>query len=135
MKTDNPHVNHRGRVRTRFINDKFSLDNFEDHQVLEYLLFHAIPRIDTNELAHRLLKRFGSLRGVFDAKHEDIASVEGIGEGTATYIKLITAVARRYAMAEQSVGDRFETLDHVGKFLINLFCSKSKGNCSSNIFS
>ena len=79
MKSENLHANHRGRVRTRFVNDGFSLDKFEDHQVLEYLLFHVIPRIDTNELAHRLLDRFGSFRDVLDAKHEDLITVEGIG--------------------------------------------------------
>ena len=126
MKSENLHANHRGRVRTRFINDGFSLDNFEDHQVLEYLLFHAIPRIDTNELAHRLLDRFGSFRDVLDAKHEDLITVEGVGENTATFIKLLAATARRYAMSESKIGEQYDTVDKVGNFLVTLFMGATK---------
>jgi len=121
MKNENLHANHRERVRNRFANDNFCIDSFEDHQVLEYLLFHAIPRIDTNEHAHRLLDRFGSFRDVLDAKHEDLVSVEGIGENTATFIKLLAATARRYAMSESKIGEQYDTIDKVGKFLTTLF--------------
>ena len=54
----NPHINHRKRLRRRFLNE--GIDNFEDHNVLELLLFYSIPRKDTNELAHRLISTFGS---------------------------------------------------------------------------
>jgi len=126
MKNENLHANHRERVRTRFVNNGFSIDNFEDHQVLEYLLFHAIPRIDTNEHAHRLLDRFGSFRDVLDAKHEDLVSVEGIGENTATFIKLLAATSRRYAMSESKIGEQYDTIDKVGKFLTTLFMGATK---------
>jgi len=69
------HQGHRERLRARFLED--GLDGFEDHQVLELLLFHVIPRSDTNPIAHKLMRRFGSLSAVLEADPKDIASVEG----------------------------------------------------------
>ncbi len=51
------HSGHRKRVRDRFLTE--GLDNFPPHNVLELLLFYALPQRDTNELAHRLIERFG----------------------------------------------------------------------------
>ena len=59
---------HRGRVRDRYFES--GLDGFQDYEVLEMLLFYAIPRQDTKPLAKDLIARFGSLHGVFDASTE-----------------------------------------------------------------
>lgn len=59
------HDGHRERMKSRFV--EAGLDGFNDHNALEMLLFYAVPRKDTNELAHRLLKHFGSLAAVFEA--------------------------------------------------------------------
>ena len=91
------HDGHRERMKSRFV--EAGLDGFNDHNALEMLLFYAVPRKDTNELAHRLLKQFGSLAAVFEAKHEELMRVDGIGENAATLIKLIPEVSRRYLEA------------------------------------
>lgn len=88
------HAGHRERLRGRFLRE--GLDQFEPHNILELLLFYAIPRKDTNELAHRLLDTFGSLSAVFDAPVEALARVEGIGLNAAALIKLFPAANRRY---------------------------------------
>ena len=72
------------------------LDNFEPHNVLELLLFYAIPRKDTNELAHVLIDTFGSLKGVFDAPYEELIKVAGIGPNTAALLKLVPSLTRTY---------------------------------------
>jgi DNA repair protein RadC len=87
MSDDNLHVGHRERLRKRFLEE--GLDIFEDHQILELLLFHVIPRGDTNPIAHRLIKRFGSLSAVLEADPKDVASVEGIGEKAAAFLSMI----------------------------------------------
>lgn len=69
----------------------------QPHQALELLLFYAFPRIDTNELAHNLIDRFGSLRGVFDAGMDELTEVKGIGENAAVLIKLIPQIYSMYA--------------------------------------
>lgn len=95
-KKDNPHANHRERLRARFRNE--GLDSFEDHNVLELLLFFGIPFKDVNDTAHNLLDQFGSLSDVFDARYEDLCKVNGISENTATLIKLLPALFRRYEL-------------------------------------
>ena len=93
----NPHSGHRDRMRQRFIRD--GLDSFQDHEALELLLFYAIPRRDVNELAHRLLLRFGSLSGVFDASMDQLTTVEGLGPQAAALIKLVPQLNRKYQLS------------------------------------
>lgn len=88
------HDGHRERLRNRFLGH--GLDSFEEHEALELLLFYALPRRDTNALAHELLDRFGSLRNVFDADPADLAQTAGIGESAAVLIKLQSELARKY---------------------------------------
>ena len=88
----NVHDGHRERMRQRFM--KEGADSFEDHELLELLLFYAIPRRNTNEIAHLLLDKYGSLDSLFDAPIEDIANTHGVGESTALFLKLIPAIHR-----------------------------------------
>ena len=90
----NVHEGHRDRLRQRFL--KEGLDNFQDHNVLELLLFYSIPRKDTNEEAHNLIDTFGSLSGVFNASYEDLCKVKGIGENSATLIKMMPELFKKY---------------------------------------
>ena len=70
------HDGHRQRKRERFL--KQGADGLADHEVLELLLYYAIPRRDTNELAHRLIQHFGTLDAVFQAPPEALMQVSGI---------------------------------------------------------
>lgn len=88
------HRNHRMRLKRRYLREGIS--GFEPHNVLELLLFYAIPQKDTNDLAHELLNRFGSVPGVFDAPIEELLKVKGVGMHTATLIKLIPDLWRVY---------------------------------------
>ena len=54
------HTGHRQRMKERFLRD--GLDGFAEHEVLELLLFYALPYRDTNDLGHRLEERFGTAR-------------------------------------------------------------------------
>lgn len=91
------HDGHRERLRDRFTD--YGLDNFNDLNVLELLLFYAIPRRDTNTLAHALLDHFGSLDAVFDASVHELQAVPGIGPNAAALIHLVPQIARRCAMS------------------------------------
>ena len=80
----NVHESHRERVREKFKSGGF--EGWCDHEILELLLFYAIPRADTNPIAHRLIDRFGTLSGVLDADVTALLEVDGIGTSTACYI-------------------------------------------------
>ncbi len=88
------HDGHRQRMLSRFLNH--GMDTMHSHEILEILLYYAIPRRDTNPIAHALLENFGSLRAVFDAPYEELLKVEGIGPAAATLIKMIPQMARAY---------------------------------------
>ncbi len=88
------HAGHRERLRKRFLTE--GLDGFDDHQVLELLLFQTIPRSDTNPVAHRLMQRFGSLSAVLEADPKDLASVEGVGSNAAAFLSMVPQITRRY---------------------------------------
>jgi DNA repair protein RadC len=87
------HKGHRERLKRRFINQE-SFDGFEPHEILELLLFYAIPQGDVNPLAHELIDHFGSLPEVFAASREELMQFKGIGEHSATLITMIQPLNR-----------------------------------------
>lgn len=113
------HDGHRDRLRKRYLAE--GLDHFTEVQVLELMLFYCIPRKDTNELAHRLLERFGSLSQVLDTKPEDLMQVEGIGENAALFLSLFPAVARYYDTNQTKRVTVLKDVDECGKYLLGYF--------------
>ncbi|MCH5192063.1 MAG: DNA repair protein RadC [Oscillospiraceae bacterium] len=99
-KKKNPHAGHRKRLREDYNRD--GLDSFNDHKVLELLLFYGHARKDTNEVAHALMNRFGSLSDVFDADFDELCSVSGVGDVSATLITLVRDLFRRYEIDKQN---------------------------------
>lgn len=86
---DTKHEGHRGRLYKKVQSGSL----LADHEILEIMLFNAYPRINTNPIAHELLDRFGSLKGVLEADFERLTEVNGVGESVACYIKIIATVA------------------------------------------
>ena len=113
------HDGHRSRLRQRFL--QHGLDNFDDHTVLELLLFYAVPRGDTNPAAHALMDRFGSLAAVFDAPVEVLTEVPGVGEAAASLIKLVPQVARRYGISRARESDVIADSKAAGAYLAPMF--------------
>lgn len=113
------HDGHRQRVKDRFCQE--GLDHFEEHQVLELLLFYCIPRVDTNPLAHKLLDHFGSLTNVLEAPVEELERIPGIGHNTAVFLSLVTAAGRYYQVKCASQNTALLTVEECGKYLMPLF--------------
>lgn len=97
---ENVHRGHRQRQKAKFLDH--GLDSFTDIEAIELLLFFALPRRDTNVLAHALLDRFRNLRGVLTADLDALRSVPGVGENAALLIRLVTALNRRCAEAKHA---------------------------------
>ena len=112
----NLHAGHRARMKKRFITE--GLDGFSDVQVLELLLFYCMPQGDTNEIAHRLINKFGSVSGVLDASPSQLIECEGIGEHTATFITALPALCRRYRMDKICTDNVFESKNKIERYLI-----------------
>lgn len=81
------HAGHRQRIIQKLDNSVLA-----DHELLEVLLFNAIPRKDTNDLAHRLLMEFGSLSNLFSASMEELQRVDGVGASVASYLKIFGTI-------------------------------------------
>lgn len=96
---DKPHhLEHRKRLRTRFLKDMGA--HMEDYELLELLLCLAIPRRDVKPLAKTLIARFGSLGGVVAAAPEALAREDGLGEGAVVGIKVVQQAAVRLLRQE-----------------------------------
>jgi DNA repair protein RadC len=94
-----PHYHgHRDRLRDRFA--EAGPGALSDYELLELILFRAVPRIDTKPLAKALLARFGDLAGVFAAEAREIQNVEGAGAGVAADLKAIQAVISRVQLID-----------------------------------
>ena len=91
---------HRTRLRERMMKEGAS--GFQDHEVLELLLFGSVPRKDTNKLAHNLLSAFGGFAGVLNASPQQLISVKGVSTVTACNLAIIKEVFYRYRKDEQA---------------------------------
>ena len=115
------HDGHREKMRRRF--QETGLEGFADHEALELLLYYAIPRRDTNELAHRLLTRYGSLSALLQAPIEDLRRVEGVGESAAVLLKLVPAFVYK---AQRSAGQEtvLNSTEKAGRYLLSCFAGE-----------
>lgn len=88
------HSGHRQRLKEKFIEG--GIEILEPHEVLELVLFYAIPRRNTNITAHKLIEKFGSVSAVFDAPARILEEVPGVTRSVATFIKIIPELCRVY---------------------------------------
>lgn len=115
-ESSNLHKGHRARVKEHFV--RSGGEDFTDVQMLEMALFFAIPQGDTNELAHRLMNKFGSISAVLDAPHEQLTDVPGIGDNAASFLNFSVALARRYRLDKIADDNLFENADKIGRYLM-----------------
>jgi DNA repair protein RadC len=85
---------HRGRLRERFIES--GLEGFADYEIIELLLTLGSPRRDCKPSAKAAMERFGSFRGVLEAKQKELEEIPGIGPHNAFGIKFVQEVGRKF---------------------------------------
>jgi DNA repair protein RadC len=112
---ESPHyLGHRRRLREKFL--KHSADRLADYELLELLLFLALPRRDVKPIAKALLKRFGSFAEVVSADAARLKEVEGVGEATLVALKTVQAAAikltQEQIIEKPVIGSWHELLDY-----------------------
>ena len=127
------HKGHRERLRAKILADACC-----EHEYLEMFLCYAIPRRNTNDIAHRLLSKFGCLPNVLSAPIEELQSVEGVGDGAAVLLKCMGKFCEDYtglfqaanAMPETYERDKFlafinQTYVHLDKEVLDVYLMDS----------
>ncbi|MBQ2061981.1 MAG: DNA repair protein RadC [Oscillospiraceae bacterium] len=133
------HDGHRARMKQKYLEQ--GPEGFADHELLELALFYAIPRRNTNETAHRLLGRFGSLKNILTADAQALREVPGVGENAAVLLMLLRAVGARadrpappktpVHSGDQVGGYFLRLLDGEKKEVLYLMCLDAKGKLLS----
>lgn len=113
------HDGHRERLRRRFVSE--GAKSFEPHNLLELLLFYAVPRRDTNVTAHLLLERFGDVPSVLTAPVPELCKVAGIGESSAVLLRLCGELGTRLCAGTMKNPKRFRTREEIGEYLVGLY--------------
>ena len=117
------HDGHRQRCKRRYL--AAGAEGMDDHQLLELLLFFAIPRQDTNETAHRLVRQFGSMQGVLRASADELMTVDGVGENAAVLLRLAgdMALRARCSAMPQTV---LNSTERTGVYFMELLAGEKK---------
>ncbi len=118
------HSGHRQRMRERYL--KQGLEGFAPHEILELLLFYAIPQKNVNPLAHTLINRFGSLHGVLNASAQQLMQVEGVGEYTATFLTLFQSATQQALRTRETNRVKLSTRRAAVDYCIRLLHGKKR---------
>lgn len=115
---NNPHEGHRARMKERFRRTGF--DGFNEHQIMELLLYFGYQRKDTNELAHELIKKYGTIAGVMDAAYDDLTTYGKLCDGAAIVMKLIPQCLPVYYNSKYN-GKTYDDIDMLKELFVPFF--------------
>jgi len=128
MKKEAPHhVGHRERLKERY--ERAGIGSLQDYEILELLLFYAIPQGDVKPRAKELLKRFGSLKGVLDADPAALREISGVGPHSSLFFRVVRDVSTHYLRQGAEVKEQISST----KELID-YCLSSMGGLKDEHF-
>lgn len=113
------HNGHRQRMRERLKNAG-NLDSFAPHEILEILLFYIFPRGNTNPLAHRLMDKFGTIKGVLGASSEELGQIDSMGESGIFALKFFDMLIE-YVAHEEIRGVSVKDFENVKNYVCDSF--------------
>ncbi len=114
----NMHSGHRERMRKRFFEE--GGESFADHELVEMLLYGALPMRDTNALAHRLIDEFGSLQALLEADAADIMQRCNVSGNVVLLLSLQKELRRRLVLAEWGERPVIDSVQKAGAYAMNL---------------
>ncbi|MDR1695680.1 MAG: DNA repair protein RadC [Endomicrobium sp.] len=115
------YLGHRKRLKEKF--RETDLRSFADYEILEFALTFCMPRKDTKPLAKELIKKFGSLKQVFDASFEELQTVKGISGHSSVFISFLKSIALHYGYLEIKEGENLSS----PRQAVNYFVSALSG--------
>lgn len=122
MASSHSHDGHRDRIKKKFLESGFN--SFEEHEILEMLLFYSIPRKNTNEIAHNLINKFGNIYKVCNADVELLQEVDGISYNSAILLKMIPSLCKEYTK-NIDMDFNFNDINTILKFCINQYTGET----------
>jgi len=114
----NIHAMHRERMREKI--KKHGIQTLADHELVEVALFNAIPRCNTNPIAHNLIKQCDGLVGLFNTNLNKLLTIDGIGENAAIFLMTLGELYKRTSQ-ENISAKRLNTIASESEFCIKLF--------------
>ncbi|WP_407386286.1 RadC family protein [Ruminococcus sp.] len=112
------HSGHRARMKKKLAEQ--GLDAFEPHEVLEIMLYYAIPQRNTNDIAKNLIDRFGSFSAVLDAPAEALRRA-GLTDHQILYLKMIPDITRMYLVDKYHNPRKVMDYEHISSYIIDKF--------------
>ncbi len=109
--TKHEHSGHRERMKNKLM--QIGLENFQEHEMLEILLFFGIPYKNTNIIAHTLIKKFGSISAVLDASIEDLVDIKGMTKNAAILLHMLPSYFREYKKSKTGVNNPIISIDDI----------------------
>lgn len=113
-KNKSIHSGHRERMRSRLLQS--GIDSFQDHELIEMLLYYIQPRGDTNEKAHKLLNEFGSLSMLINADSADLQRRCQINENGAVFFTIVKEILRRFDSERWKPKKLIDSSDIAGEY-------------------
>ena len=117
-KTKNIHAGHRQRLYKHV--EETGIYNLSDLHFLEYLLTFIIPRVDTNPIAHKLLKEYKTVDNIFHASRSSLVEIDGIGEKSAKFLQFMSSVCYMYNKATATKRAKIYNLKTTIEFVKNV---------------
>lgn len=115
-KYSHSHAGHRQRFKDKYVKNG-GFDGLPAHEVLELLLYYVIPQKNTNDIAHALIDKFGSLEAVLSASREELETVSGIKGEASLYLTLFNSLERYRRMNSPEVPETLDAPDKMIQYL------------------
>jgi len=117
---ENIHAGHRQRMFDRFRAGGFK--GFQEHEIMEMMLFYALPRVNTNELAHRLIREYGSISAACNASTSSLLKIPELGEKGALFLHILPEFVRAFEESTVSINRKvLEKVDQAVELLAPYF--------------
>jgi len=123
FRNNEHYIGHRTRLRNRFIQ---ASEGLQEYEIVELLLTYVIPQRDVKAIAKELLKRFGSIKGIFEASEEELKSVPYIKDKFIALLKLIREVNVIYKKQKASELPASQSIEKIAQFCIEKFGDKKE---------